>query len=242
MQNPRWRNATLVVIALTVSVPLNLLGPLHPISALALTWDASVNTSNVPATWYTQTSPAFDITVTNTGTATWPSGGTNPVHVAVYFTFENRDTCGPTCRYVLPYDVAPNGSATIHVQRSTPFDVGSYTLVINLVKEFQFWFDTQTPNLPVTVALQVKVACGAYCTTVMNSGATHYWRLNDHQNGAGPYRDVMGASMDEFVQNAGVGKVTDGHLPADGESGAASVHVAPTFQAPPSPDVRWAAG
>jgi len=240
MKTRRWRNALLVVIGLAITTPLSLLGPFRPISALALTWDASVDTSHVPATWYTQTSPAFDLTVTNTGTSTWPAGGANPVHVAVYFTFENRDTCGPTCRLALPYDVLPNGSATIHVQRPTPFDVASYTLVIDMVKEGQFWFDTQTPNLPVTVALQAKVACGAYCTIVMNSGATLYWRLNDHQNGAGPYRDVMGAAGDQFVQNAGVGKVTDGRLPADGESGAASVHVAPTFQTPPSPDVLGA--
>jgi len=238
MKTRRWRNGLLVVIGLAVAVPPNLLGPFRPISALALTWDASVDSSHVPATWYTQTSPAFDITLTNTGTATWPSGGPNPVHLALYFTSENRDTC--CARFTLPYDVAPNGSATIHVQRPAPFDVGSYTLDINLVKEYQFWFDSQTPNLPVGVAVQVKVTCGPYCTTVMNSGPTHYWRLNDHQNGAGPYRDVMGAAMDQIVQSAINGNVTDGRPPADADAGAASVHVAPAFQAPPSPDILGA--
>ncbi|MDQ6712085.1 MAG: hypothetical protein M3Z28_02710, partial [Candidatus Dormibacteraeota bacterium] len=146
MKLTRWRNALLLTIGLALGLPLSLLGPLGPIPALALSWDASLNTSNVPTIWYTETSPAFDVTVTNIGTATWPAGGTTPVRVAVYFTNENRDACSH-CRYTLPYDVAPNGSATVHVQRSGPFEVGSYTLDVNLVKETQFWFDTQTPNL-----------------------------------------------------------------------------------------------
>jgi hypothetical protein len=131
MKGRRWRNATLIAVGASLSLPLSLLGPLRPIPALALTWDASVNTAQVPATWYTQTSPAFDVTVTNTGTATWPAAGPNPVHVAFYFTNQNRDTVNDctggvgTCRYALPADVAPGGSATIHVQKATPFDVGS---------------------------------------------------------------------------------------------------------------------
>src|SRR5260370_31143075 len=63
-----------------------------PLTALALTWDATVDTSHVPTLWYTQTSPSFDVTITNTGTATWPAGGPNPAHVPVYFSYENRVT------------------------------------------------------------------------------------------------------------------------------------------------------
>src|SRR5260370_30774411 len=92
MKGRRWRIATLIGVGASLSLPLSLLGPLRPIPALALTWDASVNTAQVPATWYTQTSPAFDVTVTNTGTATWPAGGPNPVHRAFYFTNQHRDT------------------------------------------------------------------------------------------------------------------------------------------------------
>src|SRR5260370_11394481 len=133
MKGRRWRIATLIGVGASLSLPLSLLGPLRPIPALALTWDASVNTAQVPATWYTQTSPAFDVTVTNTGTATWPAGGPNPVHVAFYFTNQNRDTVNDctggvwTCRDALPPAVAPPGSGTIHVQKAPPLDGGSYT-------------------------------------------------------------------------------------------------------------------
>jgi hypothetical protein len=229
----------LIALGASLSLPLSLLGPLRPITALALTWDASVDTSHVPATWLTQTSPAFDITVTNTGTATWPSGGANPVHVAVYFTFQNRDAANDcvgsvgSCRYALPADVPSGGHATIHVQKATPFDVGAYTLDIDMVQEGLFWFETQTPNLPVAVNFQAKVACSSYCTIVENSGPAHYWRLNDHQNGAGPYRDVMG-TMDQTVGSGYSASTTDGRLAADADSGAASIHVAPAFQSEPN--------
>jgi hypothetical protein len=232
MKATRWRTAIVVALGLTLSLPLSLLGPLRPLSALALTWDASVDTSHVPTLWYTQTSPSFDVTVTNTGTATWPAGGPNPVHVDLYFSNENRDgACCP--RYALPNDIAPNASVTIHASKTAPYDVGSYTLDINLVKENEFWFETQTPNLPVGVSVQAKVACGAYCTVVTNSGPTHYWRLNDRTGGGGAYRDVLGG-MDQGIISGMFGTVSDVKPPADADAGAASIHTTPTFQIEPS--------
>src|SRR5256712_800351 len=239
MKPGRWRNVILVVAAMALSLPLNLLGPLRPIRALAYTWDASVDTSHVPATWFTQTSPGFDITLTNPGTATWLAGGPIPVHFSVYFSPQNRDTVNDcvgglgTCRYALPADVPAGGFATIHGQKATPFDVATYTLHLDLVREGLFWFETQTPNLPVSVGFQVKVACGSFCTTVVNSGTTQYWRLNDHQNGAGPYRHFMGAT-DAVVIAGYAATTTDGRLPADADAGSASLHVAPVFQAEPN--------
>src|SRR2546428_6597105 len=239
MKPGRWRNVILVVAAMALSLPLNLLGPLRPIRALAYTWDASVDTSHVPATWFTQTSPGFDITLTNPGTATWLAGGPIPVHFSVYFSPQNRDTVNDcvgglgTCRYALPADVPAGGFATIHGQKATPFDVATYTLDLDLVREGLFWFETQTPNLPVSVGFQVKVACGSFCTTVVNSGTTQYWRLNDHQNGAGPYRHFMGAT-DAVVIAGYAATTTDGRLPADADAGSASLHVAPVFQAEPN--------
>jgi len=219
----RLRNLVLVAAMLAASIPVNLLGPLRPITALAYTWDASVDSSKVPAVWYTDTTPGFDVKVTNTGTATWPA---NPpdghaVHVSVYFDPANRDT-----RFLLPYDVVPGASVTVHVQHAAPFDVGSYTFYINLVKEYEFWFEAQTPNLPVTVPVQNKLVCGAYCTAVMNSGPAHYWRLNNPTGGAGPWRDAL-ATMPETVNGHVVGNITDRRLPADGDPTAASIHVAP---------------
>src|SRR5260370_13643219 len=67
----------------------------------------------------------------------------------------------------------------------------------------------------------------------MNGGATHYWRINAHQNGAGPYRDVRGR-MDESVVSGCAATTSDGRPPADADPGAASVHVAPAFQAEPN--------
>jgi RHS repeat-associated protein len=237
----RLRNTLSLGVIVLFAVPLSYIGPLGPINVLAYTWDASVDTSHVPTTWITQTSPAFDVRITNTGTATWPSGGTNPVHAAFYFSNQNRDTISDcsggispgSCRYALPADVASGGSVTFHVQKATPFDVGSYTFVIDLVQEGVFWFETQTPNLPVNVAVQVKVGCAAYCTTVISTNPTHYWRLNDRQSGAGPYRDAIGG-MDEYIASGMGGTVSDGRLPADSDAGAASVHTSPTFQAEPN--------
>ncbi|MDQ6720366.1 MAG: DUF6531 domain-containing protein, partial [Candidatus Dormibacteraeota bacterium] len=108
--------------------------------------------------------------------------------------------------------------------------MGSYTLDVNLVKETQFWFDTQTPNLPVALTVQVKVACGAYCTIVTNTNPANYWRLNDHQGGAGPYRDLMGVADQGGVQ----GNVSDGKAAADPDPTAASIHVTPPFLQEPN--------
>jgi hypothetical protein len=227
-----------IVFALAVA-PTALPAPVLAAGA----WDASVDTTTVPTVWSTNALTTFDLRLTNTGTNTWPAvppDGTR-VDVSVYFSGQNRDAVTDclgdlgACRYALPADVPPGGSATIHVKKSTPFDHGDYTLIIDLVKENQFWFSAQSPNLPVGVAVQAVVPCEPYCGSVRATGPTDYWRLNDTIAGSGSTRDAV--KLNDFYFRADVNSgVTGGQLapPNDTDATAASIHVAPPFQPEPN--------
>ena len=87
---------------------------------------------------------SFPVTVSNTGTVTWPAGGATPVHLAYHW-------LGPTgqvvvwdgARGALPNDVAPGQSAVVTVPIISPDAVGPYTLRLDLVQEGVTWFSAQ---------------------------------------------------------------------------------------------------
>jgi len=103
---------------------------------------------------------AIPITLRNDGVATWPSGGTSPVHVAVHL----ADAQGATVRWdgertLLPSDVAPGQTVTTTAIVAAPLTAGSYLARIDLVREGIAWFSgygVRTADLPLTIAADFR--------------------------------------------------------------------------------------
>ena len=122
---------------------------------LASGWQAGYDLSAAPTTWVASQTQTFNVTVTNTGTQTWPSSGTNPVMLNMHFT-----TKAGGSRYMsswltsqsfsLPADVAPSASAVVSVTVTAPNKAGSFRLEAEMFKNQQFWF-TQASSVAVTL-------------------------------------------------------------------------------------------
>ncbi|MGV3606449.1 MAG: PQQ-dependent sugar dehydrogenase [Planctomycetaceae bacterium] len=101
----------------------------------------------VPTSWTRGQTQTYSMTVTNTGSATWNTSGTNPVRLAVYFGTASDAVGGwPTepTRIAWPANVtsvAPGQSVTISVTMRAPTTAGSYILRQRMVKENVRWFN-----------------------------------------------------------------------------------------------------
>ena len=109
-------------------------------------WSASYDLSAAPRSWQPGQAQTFTLTVKNTGSQTWPSGGAN--NVALDLNFSTRPG-GSAVLYSswlsskivnLPADVAPGGSAPITVSLSPPSASGAMYLEAQMFKNQQFWF------------------------------------------------------------------------------------------------------
>ena len=93
------------------------------------------------------------ITLTNTGSQTWPKGGANPVYVSYHWV--NAST-GQTVvwdglRSQLPEDAASGQAKTITASLWAPSTAGTYNLIWDVVQEGVTWFSGQeAPQLPVS--------------------------------------------------------------------------------------------
>ena len=116
---------------------------------------------------------AIPLTLRNDGTATWPAGGTNPVHVAVHLV----DAFGATARWdgdrtLLPSDVAPGQTVTTTAIVAAPLVAGGYTARIDLVREGVAWFSgygVRTADLPLSVVADFRATFSAGALTVSRS-------------------------------------------------------------------------
>src|ERR1700736_5506337 len=118
-------------------------------------WSASYNLSSAPTTWISGQSQTFPVTVTNTGTTTWPSTGYTEVDLDLHFARSsggsgNQANWLTSQAFALPGDVAPNASVTVNVTVTAPSAGGSMVLEAEMIKEHQFWF-TQFAFVNVTV-------------------------------------------------------------------------------------------
>jgi len=123
-------------------------------------WSAGYDVSQAPASWVAGQTQTFPVTVTNSGTFTWPSGGSNPVQLDLHFA--SQPGASPSSWltsqvYALPQDVAPNSSVTFNVTATAPTATGSLYLEAEMLKSQQFWFGQRQPT-PVTVAPQTWIA------------------------------------------------------------------------------------
>jgi spore germination protein YaaH len=118
-------------------------------------WSAKYNITQVPTTWVVGKSQTFSVSVTNTGTLTWPASGYTEVDLNVHFATSPggaanwaRWVASATVR--LPKNVAPSQSVAVLVTIAPPRS-GSLVLEVEMVKEHQFWFLQYTP-VAVTVS------------------------------------------------------------------------------------------
>jgi len=101
------------------------------------------------------------VTVSNTGTATWPAGGATPVHLSYHWLDpSSRMVVWDGSRALLPADVAPGQSAVVALQVASPPALGLYTLRLDLVEEGVTWFSVQGVT-PRDFAISVTTGVGA---------------------------------------------------------------------------------
>lgn len=132
------------------------------LSAYFKVWSAGYDMSQAPTSWVAGQPQTFNVTVTNSGTFTWPSGATNPVYLHLHFTTRaggsgTSSSWLKSYSYALPADVPPGGSATLTVTVVAPTTTGSMYLEAEMYKSHQFWF-SQWQSIPVNVAAQSWVA------------------------------------------------------------------------------------
>ncbi len=97
----------------------------------------------------TGSSPAAQVTITNTGVGTWTTGGAAPVDISAHwYDATGRVLVWDGPRTPLRQSVGPNGSVTIAVQLGAP-PAGAAFVAIDLVAEGVTWFGRGTLR-PVT--------------------------------------------------------------------------------------------
>src|SRR5207253_2414277 len=112
--------------------------------SVAPLWAASYSVASTPTTWTTGQTQTYTVSVTNTGTQTWPAGGPNPVHLVVHFANAGggfgANSWYTDQRFNLTADLAPNTTATFSASITAPNTTGNLVLEYRMVKEQQFWF------------------------------------------------------------------------------------------------------
>jgi glucose/arabinose dehydrogenase len=161
---------------------------------------AATYTVAPPTKWNVSQTYSYPITLTNTGTETWLTTGTNPVHLGVYFG-DSNDAPGTwsvePLRYNLPFNVMPGQSVTINITVPAPTNLGNYTLRHRLVKEHVSWFTTQAKTAvsvvqPAELSVQYTLSPAKtwfrnetkYYTVTLTNRGTQTW----NNTGANPVR------------------------------------------------------
>jgi hypothetical protein len=98
-----------------------------------------------------------DVTVTNTGTATWKPGAV----FLSYHWYDGANVIVPDgLRTTLPGTVAPGGTVTLHASLQAPSVQGTFTLKWDMIVPPTFYFSTLGAK---TFDVQVKTAKGTFC-------------------------------------------------------------------------------
>ncbi|MGI8826016.1 MAG: glycosyl hydrolase [Chloroflexota bacterium] len=93
-----------------------------------------------PVSWAKGASQTYQVSVTNTGSATWVEGGTYPIHLRIAFAAPSSTTIAGGTLYTdqgfaLPSNVAPGQSVTLTVSVTAPATTGNYALIYEAVQE-----------------------------------------------------------------------------------------------------------
>lgn len=145
---------------------------------------SSISVKDQPSTFATGGTATEQVTLRNTGSQTWPAGGSNPVHLAVHFASKGggygvsgtESTWATNQRISLPNDVGPGASVTIPVTLTIPSTSGSYVLESQLVQESVAWFP-QYFDSPVSVstgALAASIVVSSQPSSFSVGGSASY--------------------------------------------------------------------
>jgi len=132
-------------------------------SGLGATYAPTAGTASVVALG----TNAFNITVSNTGTVSWPAGGATPVHLSYHWLDQlGNVVLWDGVRGALAADLPPGRSAVVALPVAAPSQTGSYILRLDLVQEGVTWFSSQgvTPRdlaVSVTTGFSASYTVGA---------------------------------------------------------------------------------
>ena|GEM_PF-2051955 len=137
-------------------------------------YNASYPSHSTPGAMLTgSTSNYVDITVKNTGSLYWPSGGGNPVRLGYHWYDQDYNPVGGWADYrtALPYGMGYGQQAGLRARVGAPSGVpdGIYILQWDMVREGITWFADQgveTLDVPVLVADEIH---SAYLPVVMKN-------------------------------------------------------------------------
>jgi len=118
--------------------------------------DAAIWSTTAPGSMTAGTAATVEVSVTNTGLASWPATGEQAVHLSYHwFAADGSTAQWDGTRAVLEHDVAPGDEATLRIDLQAPARNGSYVLAWDMVKEGSGWFSagaTAMPTQPVAVS------------------------------------------------------------------------------------------
>lgn len=92
----------------------------------------------------------FPVTVRNSGTIAWPAKGSQQVALSYHFSQKRERLPFPDGRPMLtplPHDVAPGEEVTFDAQMILPDQPGNYTLVLDLIRGGENWFEDMQSDI-----------------------------------------------------------------------------------------------
>jgi outer membrane protein assembly factor BamB len=144
------------------------------------TWTAGYDMSRAPTSWVAGVAQTFPVTVTNTGTASWPSTGYNKVDLDLHFATQSGGSSKiaywlNSAASSLPADLGPGASVTLNVTFTAPSRTGPLVLEAEMIKEHAFWFQQWQP-------VSVTVAAAVWTAAYNLAGVPYSWTHGRSQN------------------------------------------------------------
>lgn len=165
------------------------------VSLASLALSASYAPSGQPTSFVSGTTSTYSVRVTNTGTATWSAGGTNPVHLGIHFAQSgggivlDYGQIVTDRRVALPYNVGPGGSVVLSVTVTPPSTLGTYVLEYQMVEENVAWF---TQYLDSTVSVKAAALNASYAPSgqpgTFTTGASSTYSVKVTNNGTATWQ------------------------------------------------------
>jgi stage II sporulation protein D len=137
-----------------------------PATVAALRYAAAFGAVS-PISAYWAESKTLAVTLTNSGNITWNAAGANPVNLSYHILDgAGRAVVWDGARTPLGGDVLPGQSKTLNLAYSVPGTSGSYTLVVDLVREGIGWFEAAgSPPARVPLTVTSGLNAGYLATT-----------------------------------------------------------------------------
>ncbi len=137
-------------------------------------YSAAYQVPLTPPTMGAGAAATIQVTVTNTGTATWNPSGANPVNL----TYHWYDASGAVAvwdgdRTALGGEVPPGSARTLNAQVSAPSQTGPYQLRFALVKEGVLWFDPEPVGHSITLTPAYSATFGLLTLPSFVAGGTY---------------------------------------------------------------------